>query len=304
MTAGLRLLLMENALSYSAPQGGPELDQQPEAVSAGLAALGPEMAAKLQELIHSICLANPFWNDFRLLHYFDRQGFNLSIKDLHYLKSQSGVGSRIAVYHELLNFYRAGLHLTEQQIRFIERLNPAFRDRAFKADQPGQLMLYDCLSSRRLQHKINGQRYLHLFIDRFNGYSFAIFHPERSIQIGYELLVNTIRPFYHCRQSTLSTVMCSTKTAIIKDLSVSAAARGWGLSWQETPSSFGTVDSFHKFLLSHFFEGLRLYQTAPAYIESAFKRWLIQYNFTHSFHQRRDFLSYVEFGQCMRLTLD
>ncbi|GBG57025.1 hypothetical protein SPFL3102_03484 [Sporomusaceae bacterium FL31] len=308
MTAGLRLLLLENSLPDISPHF-PESKQNTLDESAGYAIVSPELTDKLQESVRAVCLHNPFWNDFRLLNFFRRYGLELTLAELTLLKDQSGVGSRTAVYRELLNLHTSTESvLSEQQIRFIERLNPAFRDRNLESDSPGQLLIYECLTSRRLQHKFHGPMYLHLFIDRFNGHTFAAFQQERSSQIGFNILTKAILPFYQQRQAIISTVICSQKNRGHSHdgscLNIAKAAKQLDLTWQSTDQSFGTIESFHKFTLSRFFEGMRLYDTASNHFEVSFNRWLAQYNATQTFYKRRDFLSYVELGQCLRLSLD
>jgi hypothetical protein len=308
MTAGIRLLLMENSLTDFLPHF-PEIKQNPLESPAAFTVGSPEFTDKLQESVRAVCLHNPFWNDFRLLNFFQRYGLELTLSELTFLKNQSGVGSRTEIYRELLRVYKStDSDLSEQQIRFIERLNPAFRDRDLAANKPGQLLIYECLSSRRLQHKFNGPMYLHLFIDRFNGHIFAAFQQERSAQIGFNIVIKTILPYYQQRQTPVSTVICSQKNRghshDASCLGLAKAAKPLNLSWQSTDQSFGTVDSFHKFTLSRFFEGIRLYHTSSCSFEVSFNRWLTQYNSTQTFYKRRDFLACVELGQCLRLSLD
>jgi hypothetical protein len=308
MTDGLRLLLMENTVAENNLWFISETKEKKESLRVNFTLQDPAMIEKLQQSVQSVCLYNPFWNDFRLSDFFRRYGLDLTFAELNALKWQSGVGSRTAIYQKLLYRYQQNeTRLSEQQIRFIERLNPAFRDRNLPSEQPGQLLIYECLSSRRLQHKFNGPMYLHLFIDRYNGYAFPCFHQERSSYVGLALLSKVIIPYYQQRDTSIQTILCSQKNLnAIHDSSVqfAKAANQLGVTWQNTNQAFGTIESFHKFILSHFFEGFRLYNTDSSSFETVFKRWLNQYNTSQTFYKQRNFLEFVEFGQCTRLSLD
>jgi len=306
LSLGLHYLLLENAFTHSLPNNCDQLPPLKEPMLSGPVLTADKTTTQLHRLLTAICLHNPFWNDFRLLDFLAKRKIHLTLDELYSLKADCGLSSRAAVCQALLQLYSNNeLQLNDQQIRFIERLNPAFCDRDIRTTGPGELLIYECLSSRKLPYKYKGQFYLHLFIDMFNGYAFGQFHSHRSAEIGINLLNQYIIPFYQEHGTLVATVLYSNhdtaphvqEAAGVKSITPQA-------SWQQTNRAFGTIASFRKFMLTNFFEGMRLYSTPMNMLQPTFTRWLKQYNASHSFVKYRDFLEYIDSGRCFQLMLD
>lgn len=60
---------------------------------------------KLRNLLMTICLEYPFWNDFRILDFFNKRGISITMKELRDLRVECGIESREDVCLELMRLY-------------------------------------------------------------------------------------------------------------------------------------------------------------------------------------------------------
>lgn len=250
-----------------------------------------------KDLIFKTCLTNPFWNDFRLLNFFTRQGLPLTMPLLLQVKQKLGIASKTALCQALIQLYiQAPNALNVQQIHFIERVNPAFCDRELSAAAPGKKLVYECICTRRMISKLKTLQYIHLFMDLFNGYTFGLFTPDRSLPTGLQWFHAKVLPFYQARQCTAPLILYH---AAEQTPQPSAAASCVRLEKLNQPS--GTIQAFRKFILPGFFEGLRLYDTPLTFLDTTFSYWLRAYNATGDFDRYRDRLQLINQTGCIRI---
>lgn len=287
--SGLGLLLLEGtSLQPLKPIRQSAAYQQP----------GPLYAAiqPLQRQLISICLHNPYWNDFRILHHFHRRRIPLTMGQLFILKAQCGLDNRETICNTLLRMsVHGGLNLTDRQISFIEKNKPEFRDRDLQPSQPGEFIVYECLFGRGIGNL--GRVYIHSFIDIFTGYVFGQLSQQRSLAAGVQILINTILPTYRAHNYLIYTILHSSMhtTKAIQDLKefnqmeTDETFSRLGLQWQPLRRKFGVIEKFEKSLLvEHFF------QTAPPNVnsldavKSLFDQCLVKYNASNRLFSRRE----------------
>lgn len=257
----------------------------------------PQLQSSSEDFIFKTCLANPFWNDFRLLDFFTRQGLPLTMDLLQQAKQKLGIASKTTLCQALIRLYiKNPGALDLQQIRFIERVNPAFCDRELSAAAPGEKLIYECICTRRMISKLKTLQYIHLFMDLFNGYTFGVFSPDRSLLTGLQWLRENILPFYQTRHCTGPLTLYHTAEQ--------AAAASQIVTLQKLNQPSGTIQAFRKFILPGFFEGLRLYDTPLTLLDTTFSHWLYSYNAAWEFDRHRDRLQLINQTGCPRIFLD
>lgn len=299
MSLGIQLLLLDAPVDYP-------VQEHPAKPIVSIT----EHITKLHESVAAVSLYNPFWNNFRLLNFFAKRKIHLTLDELIKLKNESGVGTRQEIYKRLLQLYLDGsFRLNENQLRFLERLNPAFCDRNIHPKNPGDILIYECLSPRRLSHRFKEPFCLHLFIDLFNSYLFGCLSLERSGAVGMKLLQEVIIPLYHAHNAVVTIVRHSHKPTLTRCISddeqeFSRAFSEHNISWEETSQVYGTIEAFEKFILQEFFEGVRLYGTSAGKLHITFERWLRHQNLTHPFDQSFNFFQYFDLGRCLKISLD
>lgn len=255
------------------------------------------------ETLIDICLENPYWSEFRMLNYFCKRGISITMEQLQQLRRQCCLESKEAVCRELMRrYFRREVQLEKQQIQFIERVNPAFRDRDFQATRPGESLVYECVFFRRL----NTIFYLHVVFDLFNGYVFGKVSRQRSGDAGLKLLQDKVVPFYRNKGYRVGTVIHSTRSA--RDRAEAATHEihknviEMGIEWLEPKHAFGIIQCFQRDVLEEFFDDAEALAVSLFAIQPALDRRLLQYNAACPFQQRRDLIGYLlfeEYRQCL-----
>lgn len=242
--------------------------------------LSPAIGPLHRHLI-SLCLHNPYWNDFRILNHFHRHRITLARDDLGRLKAQCGLDNGETICNTLIRLsVHGGLTLNPRQISFIEKNKPEFRDRDLQPSHPGELLVYECLFGRGVGSL--GRVYVHFFVDLFTGYAFGGISQRRSLGTGLDTLLNTVIPLYRSHNYLIHTVYHSSKiTNEIHDFnkleSEEAFSRA-GLQWQPTRRKFGAIEKFEKSATAaHFFE-TAAHATSLEYTKPLFDQCLVKYN--------------------------
>lgn len=291
---GIDLMFIEESLSCH-PQSSPGLSYCQEA--AALPARPQVPSPMLKNFILSTCMENPFWNEFRLLNFFNRYGLELTLQELQHIKKCAGIETKAALCQALASLYAEDSQaLNTQQIRFVERLNPVFCDREISVSYPGELLVYECICTRKMVNKLKSLHYIHLFIDLYNGYVFGKFMQQRSLDTALNLFRTEIAPVYAAKNYNPPTILYYSQDDQLpsgSDIAIKTARH---------PS--GTIQGFRKFILAGFFEGIRIYDTPVESMPHTFERWLLAYNRTHPFDRRQDLLQYSTTTFCPRLSLD
>ncbi len=292
---GLQLVIMGD-VEADAPDGSIGFTKQDAIVSEAIPTVPSNnvTSEKLRDLLMMICLEYPFWNDFRILDFFNKRSISMTMEELRDLRRECGIESREDVCLELMRLYfNNEIELDKKQVQFIERLNPAFRDRDFLADRPGELLVYECIFFRRL----NKMFYLHLVFDLFNGYAFGKISRRCSGEVGLKLLQEKVIPFYRSRGYEIHGILHSIKStrdhweaeeAKIKDSIVAMS-----IEWLEPKHEFGIIQRFQRDFLDCFFSNAEALDISLFMIQPAFDRWMTKYNAFCPFHQRRNLLSFA-----------
>lgn len=250
---------------------------------------------KLTNLLMAICLKYPFWNDFRVLDYFNKRGISMTMEELKNLRSECDMETKEDVCLELMRLYSNNeIELGKRQVQFIERVNPAFRDRDFLGSRPGEVLAYECIFFRRL----NKMFYLHLVFDLFNGYVFGRVNRHCSGDVGLKLLQEKIVSFYHGRGYRVNTIVHSIKSTRdqwkAEESKIRESVLAMGIEWLEPKHEFGIIQRFQRDFLDPFFNHAEIFDIPLPMVQPAFERWMIQYNTTCDFEERRDLFGYKD----------
>ena len=86
------------------------------------------------------------------------------------------------------------LELTGEQVAFLERLNPCFRERHVESAAPGELLSADTFYVGTL--KGVGKVYLHAVVDTYGSYAFGFLHVSKQPEAAVAVLLGEVLPFY------------------------------------------------------------------------------------------------------------
>jgi hypothetical protein len=108
----------------------------------------PEVVERILEL----SLAHPAWGCNRLSHLMELEGTYVSAPTVQKILNEHGMGSR---YERWLALERKraeeAVELSAEQVAFLERQNPQFRERHVESSRPGELLGQDLFYVGRLK---------------------------------------------------------------------------------------------------------------------------------------------------------
>ena len=86
------------------------------------------------------------------------------------------------------------LELSADQVAFVEKLNPCFRERHAKSAAPGEILCASTLSLGRFDGM--GRVWLHMVVDTWSAYAFGLLHASRGAAAAVAVLHDEVLPFY------------------------------------------------------------------------------------------------------------
>ncbi|WP_404425576.1 helix-turn-helix domain-containing protein [Nibricoccus sp. IMCC34717] len=145
--------------------------------------------------IMELSMVNPTWGCVKLSEQLAREGSRVSGPTVQKILNQRGLGTTEDRLGKLEELAMGGdLDLSDDQVRAIERMNPAFRERHQDSNQPGQLLVQDTCSVGEVPGI--GPVYAQLVIDTFNGFSFGYLHQEKLPEHAAGILHHEVMPQY------------------------------------------------------------------------------------------------------------
>jgi transposase InsO family protein len=182
------------------------------------------------------------------------------------------------------------IELTGEQVAFIEKQNPVFKERHVESARPGELLCQDTFYVGRL--KGVGKVYLHVVVDSYSSYAFGFLHTTKRPEAAVAVLHNEVLPFYEHRGLTVTAILtdngreyCGTDGhpyELYLELNEIEHRR----TRVRSPRTNGFVERFNGTVLDEFFrEAFRktLYETVEA-LQEDLDKWLTYYN-TQRTHQ-------------------
>jgi transposase InsO family protein len=245
------------------------------------------MATPLEvvERILELSLAHPAWGCVRLSNHLKLGGISVSSPTIQKILIKHGMASRYDRWLKLeAKHAEEGFTLTGEQVAFIERQNPAFRERHVESSRPGELLCQDTFYVGRL--KGVGKVYLHAVVDTYGSYGFGFLHTTKRPEAAVAVLHNEVLPFYEQKGLKVSCVLTDNGTEFC-----GTEAHPYELYLQlndiehrrtkvATPRTNGFVERFHRTALDEFFRTAfrtKFYDSVEA-LQKDLDEWLDYYN--------------------------
>lgn len=179
---------------------------------------------------------------------------------------------------------QAGLELTAEQVKAIEKANPAFRERHVESSRPGELLSADTFLVGHF--KGIGKVYLHAVVDTYGSYGFGFLHTSKQPEAAVAVLHNEVLPFYADLGLPVQAILtdngrefCGTDNHAY-ELYLALNDIEHRRTKVRSPQTNGFVERFQRTVLEEFIvETLRttFYETVEA-LQTDLDHWLSQYN--------------------------
>lgn len=237
------------------------------------------------EALLAMSLEHPAWGCNRLSDQLRLEGISISAPTIQNVLNKHGLRSR---YDRWLRLERhvaeAGVALSEEQVAFLEKQNPQFRERHVEASRPGELLCQDTFYVGRL--KGVGKVYLHAVVDAFSSYGFGFLHTSKQAEAAVAVLHNEALPFYAEHGVEVSAVLTDNGTEFCGtpehpyELYLALSEIEHRTTRVRRPQTNGFVERFQRTVGEEFFATAfrrRLYESVAA-LQEDLDAWLLHYN--------------------------
>ena len=151
----------------------------------------PETVQRILDL----AMEHPSYGGNRLEAMLALKGIRLSAVTIQKLLNDNGLGSRYDRWLALENRNaETPIKLTGEQVAFLEKQNPCFRERHVESSAPGELLCADTFFVGSL--KGVGKVYLHAVVDTFGSYAFGFLHVSKQPEAAVAVPHNDVLQFY------------------------------------------------------------------------------------------------------------
>jgi len=241
----------------------------------------PEVVKRLL----TVSMENPTrgcnWLHDRLL----LEGISVSAPTIQGILNKHELGGR---YERLLKLEARALQqeveLTPQQVAWLEKANPNFRERHVESSRPGELLSQDTFYVGRL--KGVGKVYLHAVVDTFSSYAFGYLHTSKQPEAAALVVHNDVLPFYRACDLPLKAILtdngrefCGTETHPY-ELYLALNDIEHRRTKVRSPQTNGFIERFNRTVLDEFFRiafRTTFYESVE-HLQTDFDQWLISYN--------------------------
>lgn len=147
----------------------------------------PETIEKIKEL----ALKHPSKGCRYLEALLQAEGVSLSGVTIQKILDENALGKRYDQWLALeQQNFETEIELTAEQIAFIERQNPQFRERHVESSKPGELLNQDTFFVGKL--KGVGKVYLQAVMDTYSSYAFGFLHTNKKPEGAVAVLYNEV----------------------------------------------------------------------------------------------------------------
>lgn len=240
---------------------------------------------EVEQRILSLALEHPAWGCNRLCDTLKLEGINVSAITIQKILNRNEMGGRYDRWLKLeQQRSEQPIELSEEQVRFLEKLNPAFRERHVESNAPGELLSQDTFFVGTL--KGIGRVYMHAVVDTYSSYAFGFLHTSKQPEAAATVLHNDVLPFYRDRGLPVKALLTDNgrefcgKDTHPYELYLELNEIEHRRTRVRTPKTNGFVERFNGTALNEFFIPAmhsKLYESVEV-LQVDFDAWLVEYN--------------------------
>ena len=239
----------------------------------------------VEEHILDLSLEHPAWGCNRLSDWLKLEGSYVSAITIQKILSRNDMGTRYDRWLKLEQKHsEQSIQLSAEQVKFLEKQNPVFRERHVESNRPGELLCQDTFFVGTL--KGVGRVYLHAVVDTYSSYGFGFLHTSKQAEAAVAVLHNDVLPFYRKKEIGLSAILTDNGREFCgKDTHPYEIYLEFNeIEHRKTrvrrPQTNGFVERFNGTVLDEFFRTAfrtKLYETLDE-LQVDLDAWLVHYN--------------------------
>ncbi len=237
------------------------------------------------ERILTLSLDHPTWGCNKLCDSLALEGIKISYPTIQNILNKHEMGTR---YERLLKLEERSLshqiELTPQQVTWIEKANPCFRERHIESSRPGEVLSQDTFYVGVL--KGVGRVYLHAVVDTFGSYAFGFLHTTKQPEAAVAVVHNDVLPFYQGKGLPVDAILTDNgrefcgKDTHPYELYLELNDIEHRKTQVRRPQTNGFVERFNRTVLDEFFRiafRMKMYESVEA-LQVDLDAWLVHYN--------------------------
>jgi len=246
-----------------------------------------ETPADVKEKVIALSLKHPAWGQVRLSDQLRLEGIFVSPGTVRNIWIKEDLVTR---YKRLLRLEEEkngqDIDLTEEQIRFLEKANPCFRERKVESPYPGYLLSQDTFHVGRI--KGVGRIWLQAVVDTHGSFAFGKLYTSKFPETAVDVLYDRVLPFYESQGISVEHILtdngreyCGRPMIHPYQIFLELNDIEHRRTKVARPRTNGFVERFNRTVLDEFFrETFReKFYTSVDELQEDLDRWLHSYNY-------------------------
>jgi len=242
-------------------------------------------APEVERRILDLSLEHPAWGCNRLSDTLKLEGIQISAITIQKILNRNEMGSRYDRWLKLEEqVLGEAIELNGEQVAFLEKHNPAFKERHVESTAPGELLCQDTFFVGHI--KGVGKVYLHTLVDAYCSLAFGFLHPSKQPEAAAAVLHNDVLPFYRAKGLPVQAVLTDNgrefcgKDSHPYELYLDLNDIEHRRTQVRHPQTNGFVERFQRTVLDEFFRKAfrtTFYESVET-LQTDLDAWLVYYN--------------------------
>ncbi|GIV58051.1 MAG: IS481 family transposase [Rhodothermaceae bacterium] len=237
------------------------------------------------ERLLALSLEHPAWGCNRLSDHLKLEGISISAPTIQNILGKHGYGTRYDRWLRLEEKSASeGIELSVEQLRFLEKQNPQWRERHVESSRPGELLSQDTFYVGHF--KGVGKVYLHTVVDTYSSYAFGFLHTSKQPEAAVSVVHHDVVPFYKKHKLSIGAILTDNGTEFCGtaehpyELYLTLCEIEHRRTKVGRPQTNGFVERFHRTVKEEFFETetRRTLYTSVKQLQTDLDKWLDYYN--------------------------
>jgi transposase-like protein len=235
--------------------------------------------ARLEKRIVESAISSPAHGCDRIARTLAKAGITISAVTIQKILSKAKLGTYEMRAAALETCYaQGGAKLSAEQIEFLERINPSFRERSLRVTAPGEVLCIGAFFLGRFEGP--APVYADAVIDVCSSYAFANLSTITRIGPAIEALQSQALPFFSEHGIAVRTVVSGRLSETDREM-LGAYLRAACIEHRPTEGSLGFIERFRRAAVSEFLRRpfvQRFSRVGLARLQREFYDWLTSYN--------------------------
>jgi len=270
---------------------------------------------EVEERVIALSLEHPAWGRFRITDLLAQEGILLSAGTVRNLWVKHDMETRYKRFLRLEEKRNGGdLVLSEEQIRFLEKANPCFRERRVESPYPGYLLCQDTFFVGRI--KGIGRIFMQAVVDTFGSFAFGKLYTSKVAETAVDVLYDRVLPFYAAQGISVENILtdngreyCGREMIHAYEIFLEFNDIGHRRTRVRHPRTNGFVERFNRTALDEFFRETfrKTFYTSVNELQEDLDKWLHHYNYERPHRGYRNMgrrpIETIESGKLIRLPM-